>query len=281
MIRAMLMAFALLCPIACHAAPRSEKAFAADMLRRLRTAMPGKTLTSDPADPLAITVTGDGPPKLDQINLHNIHAACEHATAAECREEKAEFVAATALPMAPITATDLRLVVRGADYVAAANAMFAKDPDRRPLAEPIGDDLYAVLAADSPKSTALVSRPMLDPLKLSPAAAWALAARQTAAKLPPIPTPEKLKSGGTAMQGFDYTGSLLLDRKAWADLARKIGPDLFVTVVSDGFVLVGVRPDGPSLDAFKASVSEDCARLSHCISPHIYRFRDGRWTIAR
>jgi hypothetical protein len=281
MIRATLLAIALLWPTACHAAPRSQKAFAADMLRRLRTAMPGKTLASDTADPLAITVDGDGPPKLDQINLHNIYAACEHATKVECRAYKAEFVSATASPMPPITAADLRLVVRNADYVAAAKARFADDPDRQPLTESIGGDLYAMLAADSPTSTTLASQTMLRPLNLSPAAAWALAARQTAAKLPPVPTPAKLKAGGVSIDGFDYTASLLLDRKAWTALAQKVGPDLFVTVVSDGLVLVGVRPDGPALNTFRTAVAEDCAAQAHCISPHIYRFRDGRWAIAQ
>ena len=196
-----MIVMALLCGAAGHAAPRSEKAFAADMLRRLRTAMPGKSLTFDAVDPLAITIGRDGPPTLDRINLHNVYNACQHATAIECRRNKADFVSMVTHPMAPVTAAALRLVVRHADYVAAANAEVADDPDRRPVAERIGDDLYAVLASAGPMITMLVSRAMLVKLKLTPATAWARAARQTAAELPPIPTRAMMKGGGVGVEG--------------------------------------------------------------------------------
>ena len=83
----------------------------------------------------------------------------------------------------------------------------------------------------------------------------------------------------SAWRGFDYTASLLLDRKAWAGLAKAISDDLFVTVVSDDFLFAGIRPDGHDMDTFRPVVIKDCAAQSHCISPHIYRIRDGRWTI--
>ena len=51
----------------------------------------------------------------------------------------------------------------------------------------------------------------------------------------------------------------------------------------DGNLLfnVGPMPDGPSLEAFRETVDEDCRAQPRCVSPNIYRFRGGRWVIAR
>jgi transcriptional regulator with XRE-family HTH domain len=63
-------------------------------------------------------------------------------------------------------------------------------------------------------------------------------------------------------------------------IAALVGPDLFVPVVFDGFVFVAALPDGPALEDFAATVSKDCAEQERCISPHIYRFRNGQCRIA-
>ncbi|WP_298195094.1 hypothetical protein [Novosphingobium sp.] len=39
-------------------------------------------------------------------------------------------------------------------------------------------------------------------------------------------------------------------------------------------------PDGAKLDGFAETVRKDCAEQERCISPHIYRFRNGQWRIA-
>lgn len=242
--------------------------------------MPDRTLTADGDDPFAMIVAGGGPTDVSQINLHNLYVACEHATPRACRQEKARFIAVLSEPLPSVTAASLRLIVRDVNYVHAANAVSGDDPAKVPVVESIGEDLYAMLASDSPTRTMLVSEIMLPSLHLSPAEAWSLARRQTAAQLPTIPTATQIKTGGVGLEGFDYTASVLLDCAAWAKLAQEVGPDLFMTVASDHFVLVGTMPDA-SLASLRPSVAQDCAAQPRCISPHIYRFRDGQWVIAR
>lgn len=280
MIRKCLGALAMLLPIAGKAAPQSHAAFTRDMLRRLQAAMPDRTILPGLVDAFSIEIIGSGPTELSHVNLHNLYVACLQSTPRECRREKARFVADVCQPIMPLTAASLRLVVRSAHYVEAANALAADDPDTMPVAEPIGEDLYAMLASDRPTTTALVSKDRLRPLDLSPAEAWSLARTQTTANLPAVPTAAKIEGHVINWQGFEYGASVLLDTAAWTRLAQAVGPDLFVSVVSDDAVMVGKMTDAV-VQSFRSSVEEDCAAQPHCIFPHVYRFRDGQWMIAR
>jgi len=280
MIRKCFAALAMLLPIASRAAPQSHAAFAGDMLRRLQAAMPDRTLRPDLDDAFSIEIIDSGPTELSHVNLHNLYVACLQATPRECRQEKARFVADICQPVMPVTAASLRLVVRSAHYVEAANAMVANDPDKVPVSESIGEQLYAMLASDRPTMTAMVSKDRLRPLDLSPAEAWSLARTQTAANLPAIPTAAKIERHVVDLRGFEYGASVLLDTAAWTRLAEAVGPDLFVTVVADDAVMVGTMTD-TVVHSFRSAVEEDCAAQPHCISTHVYRFRDGRWLIAR
>ena len=64
-------------------------------------------------------------------------------------------------------------------------------------------------------------------------------------------------------------------------LADEVGPDLFITVATDQIVIVGLVPDGKPLDDLAEAVRADCAAAARCISPHVFRFRGGKWIIAK
>ena len=72
----------------------------------------------------------------------------------------------------------------------------------------------------------------------------------------------------------------MIDLPAWALLSKEVGPDLFITVVADRIIFVGVIGDGPPLEALKKTVVEDCLAQARCISPYVFRFRKGRWAVA-
>ena len=78
----------------------------------------------------------------------------------------------------------------------------------------------------------------------------------------------------------EYAASLLARPDQWRALAEAVGPDLFVTAVSDQFVFVGMLPPGENLEGFRQTVRDDCASQERCISPNLYRWRDGRWIVA-
>jgi hypothetical protein len=276
--------FALLALIlaasACSARSPEER-FSADLLGRFRAARPGAAISAKPGDPLLLLVAKGGGWEEGQISLSRIYGYCARATATECETVKAEFV--RKLPgkaPAGIAPSRLRLVIRNRHYWDYFQTLPPKDGGMA-FAEPIGADLYAFLAADSPDAIMLVGKEELDRLKLGRAEAWALALRQTLGALPPLPTAALLARHVVVYQDQAYLASLLLDRDGWARLAAKVGPDLFVTVVSDQYVFIAKRPDGPSMDEFKKGVAQDCAEQERCLSPNVYRFRNGGLTIAR
>ena len=102
----------------------------------------------------------------------------------------------------------------------------------------------------------------------------------TYAHLPKLPITNLLEKDAVAFEAKEYLGSLLTQREKWAVWSKAVGPEMFVTVVSDQFVFVGKLPNGPKLDQFAKTVADDCSHQQRCISPHIYRFSDGQWVVA-
>jgi len=261
--------------------------FAADMLRRLRAAMPTAVLTQNPADPDTIMAAPKDDPattdpdKTRQINLHNIRRACAGASRAECRAMKTRFVRMSSGPEPVPTAAGLRLVVRPRGYIDATKAMLHGDRDHFPVVRSIGDDLFAVLAAASDDMIVLISRDGLRELGLSRAEGWAQAQRQTAAILPPMPTAAEIRPHPRVYQDFDNGAALLIDRAGWTALSKAVGGVLFATVAADDQVSIWVDPEEETLRSLSNMATETCDAHPRCISPHVYRFDDGRWRIAR
>lgn len=274
-----LLALAAACAAVAAARPRG---FRADMMARFAKAMPGATLTADPDRPLTILYKRDDGTE-GSFNLDTVAGYCRTASRADCAAVKADFVRKMSTVHPEPTPASLRLVVRNREYLNYVDAYGRKSPQKGDAAKyrPIGDDLYAVLAADGEETVALVGDAALKKLGLSVDQAWALAEAQTRAILPPLPKPAALRRSAVSYQDQAYLASLLTDLPGWAAIAAKVGPDLFVTVVADHLVFVGQVPDGPVLDHLKQAAADDCAAQERCISPHLYRFRDGRWVIAK
>jgi hypothetical protein len=278
---AALLVLALL-PATPASAQGDEAAFRTEMVGRLGKAMPGATFASVPEDPLALTVTG-GPFSDARINLHRVYNYCRQASAADCEDEKARFASAISKEPPAATAGALRLIVRDQEYVDALTAAFDRaPPDKRVhvILQPLGGGLFAIMVADSPEALQMMTDKGLEELGLNRDQAWAIAWRQTEAVLPPLPTAGQIRGTAVLFEGHEFGGSLLIDLPGWARLAKEVGPDLFITVVSDRIVFVGVLPDGANLDSFKKTVEEDCRAQPRCISPYIFRFRNGRWAVA-
>ena len=276
-----LIAYALLAVPAANA-QTSTQSFRQEMLERLVQVMPGTTLSPKAGDPLAISFNsaelGDG-----QINLDRIYAYCRRASAEDCEREKQQFIEGITSRPPPPTPASLRLIVRDEQYVNGMNQMAAQStaakPDRM-VFEPLGGGLFAILVSDSPTALMMISELTLADINLTREQGWAFARRQTRVLLPTMPTADQLRTGPVLFEDHEFGGSLLIDLPAWAKLAREAGPDLIVTVVSDRIVFVALMPDGPRLESFRTSVQADCAAQARCISPNIYRFRNGGWVVA-
>lgn len=262
---------ALLFGTGCSAQASDEQRFAADMAAQLRQRLPGVQVVAQ-KDPLSVALKGGGRPEMT-LNFHRVYGYCRHASAADCKVTREEFldnVVRNPTPPPP-TPESLRIAVHDAQYMRQVPVTFS---------EPIGDDLFAVLVSQSRVGVATVPPEALAKLGLTREEAWGRAWQQTRATLPDLPNPATLVHGAVAYVEQPYLASLLVDTKGWGAIADTAGPDLFVTVIADDDVFVGRMPDGATLQAFKQTAREDCAGRQRCLSPNVYRFRDGRWVVA-
>lgn len=263
---------ALLSGTGCSAQVSEKQRFVAEMIRQIQQRVPGVTVVQRD-DPLSVSLKGGGRAE-STLNFHRIYGYCRHASAADCTAVRTEFldkVLRNPMPPAP-TPESLRIAVRDAQYVRHVPAI---------VAEPIGEDLFAVLVSNAPDSVSTVPPEALGTLKLTRGQAWARAWQQTRAGLPALPSPSAMAQNPVLFAEQPYLATLLADTKAWRAIADVAGPELFVTVVADDMVFVARMPDGPRLEQFKQTVREDCASQQRCISPNLYRFRDGRWVVSR
>lgn len=256
-----------------------ESGFRAEIIAVLGKAHPGVTFAAGD-EPLVINAKGgdwDG----RVINLHRIYLYCQNATADDCDTVKHEYLANTAIKPDDPTPASLRIIVRDQYYVDYLERMEKEAGKPLAVRRQIGEDLYALLVSDSATAIATVSVETLGDMGLSPDDAWNRGWRQTVVILPVFPAPEKFREQAMAFESEQYLASLTADLATWQKVSDAVGPDLFMTVVSDQFVFAGPMADGPGLEEFRQTVEEDCAAQPRCVSPNIYRFRDGRWVIAR
>ena len=274
-----LAAFALFLS-ACAPVQADEGRFRADMIALLKKAYPDVGFAPG-EEALTVSARGGGWEEERTINLHRIYHFCRTATAEDCGAIKEEFAANIGQTPDEPTAASLRIIVRDADYAGYFDALEAKAGKRLSVRRRIGEDLFALLASDGETTIASVGDETLADLGLSEEEAWSRAWRQTLVGLPIIPEPAKFREQAIAFEAEQYLASLTADLPTWRKISDAVGPDLFMTVVSDQFVFAGPMADGPGLEEFRKTVAEDCAAQPRCVSPNIYRFRNGRWVIAR
>jgi hypothetical protein len=257
-----------------------ERAFAQAALPQIRAAFPGAEFAMEPGEPLQINITRSGEREPTVINLHRVFGFCGNAPEAECDGELARLIAvlAKAPQAAEPEAARLRIIVRDAQYW---NYVLGAMKDFVPLHRQIGEDLYAIIAFDSAESIAIAPPKDIAGLGLSDENAFLFAIRQTEKIIPGLPEDGPRIEGLTVFQGEEYTGAMMAYPERWEALAAANGPDLAVIVNSDQFVVAAVVPDGPELERYRALAEDQCKLASRCISPNVYRWREGRWVIAR
>lgn len=257
-----------------------EAAFARGVIVGLAAAHPEATFQSRASDPLVIDVNA-GQWNNTQLYLYRLYTFCQTASANACDAARTNFVGAVLGRRPTARRENLRVIVRNADYIDQALAKAGKEPQPWFFVRKIGDDLYEALALDGSSAIGLVSAADLHTMKLKPQEAWALGRSQTRVRLPPLPDPAALLSEPVTFEGDQYMGSILADTEGWQAIRDAIGPDLFVTITSDQFVLASLAGEGPALEQFAKAVVQDCKAAEHCISPHIYRLEDKMWVIIK
>lgn len=256
----------------------AARAFAAKAVEKLRVAMPDASFEMNAEEPLQIDVAGAPNLQEGHINLHRVYAYCETVPEPECETEFARLVDIFVQEPPEKGPDNLRIIVRDAEYWGYVKE--AIPADKLPQHRKVGEDLFAILALDSPQSISLADPDTIEEFGLTDEDAWRRASAQTRLMLPAFPTAASFETGLHAFEGTEYIASMLFDVEAWQIIAAGTGPDLMITAASDQFVLAGIVPDGETLDRIREAVVSDCASAPRCVSPNVYRFRDGMWVIA-
>lgn len=272
------MALAWISPAA--AKDQSPAEFSKEIRAELRKLHPDWNMQVDPDEPLKLVVKNKGEEEWT-IFLYRIYDYCRQVPKPDCALAKDQFVKKSDVRHGKITAKSLRIVVRNSDYAEQIEEFTRKRGKRMGYYRQIGDDLYIFIVSDAPDTIAYVGEENLEEMGLREEDAWDLAIVQTRSITNAPPSPEALERGMQVYEGAEYVGSMIGEPDGWRNLAKEVGPDLFVTVVDDQLVVVGVLPDGPQLDKIAAAAREDCRVSQRCISPHVYRWRKGRWVIAQ
>lgn len=270
----------LVLPVPARAEPADERRFAERILPKMREAIPSGSLRIKPGEPLAIEWNRGAGWDHATFFLYRIYDYCLNATAKDCEAATDDYVRGMSAPPGKETAQALRVIVRGEEYAATLRAFNWPDGNR-PLVRPIGEGLYAIVAFDSPETTSIATQKRTEALGLNDESTWDIAIRQTRKNLPKLDV-DKLGAGEfIAYADIDYLASLLIETDDWAKISARAGPNLFVTAASDNLVLVGSISPGSDLEKLQQSVEEDCKAAPRCVSPHVYRFLDGHWVVAR
>lgn len=269
---------AFLCACNAHAT-EPQRDFSEGMLASIRAHVPNREMRISADDPLAIEVAASGDFEEAVINLHRIYGFCEHAAAKDCEEIKSEFIDKIGLVPSRPTRSGLRLIVRDQQYIDYLSARIPMG--KRPIFKAIGQGLYSLLAFAGSDTIQLANADLLQEVGIDESDAWTLAWTQTKAILPEIPVAELKAGKPVAFQDYEFLASLLADTEQWTKIVREAPPDMFATVVADNFVFVAFMPSGPRLNDFAQTVRDDCLAQPRCISPYIYRFKNGRWEIAK
>ncbi|MEO7689779.1 MAG: hypothetical protein ABIS51_10880 [Sphingomonas sp.] len=281
----------LLLGAALATSPAAAQSIRDELIAALHAAAPDAVVTV--LDPLAIKITR--PPDIRlQINLDRIQAFCAANSAEDCAAEKQHFIAGmveTLVTNNDLVATQLRVVVRGDDYIkgiARLTQTKAKGAGRAgetlvdpPITAPFGPGLSLILAADYPTSTKMIGSTMIAKLGLNRDQALALGVRQVLASLPKVPTAEELDGKLMSFPDLDYGASMLLEPKRWRPLAVATGGQLFVAIPADNDVLIGTVKSGEELRKLEKLIADSYASASRGISPLVYRWSPTGWEVAR
>jgi hypothetical protein len=258
------------------AAPPSETAFTEEMAARFRTALPRSEVQV--TAPLQLRISAPTYREPPAVVLDRTWNVCRPGPSEECEEAKARFVAALVEIIAehpPVARAQLRVMVRSADYCAAARERASRE-NQTVVMRPGPAALCTLVVADYPSSMRLLNGRDLGQLGLGADEVWPIAERQTMASLPqPQSLAELDQHSPATVVGRDYIPSLLLNAEGWRAVAAR--GDVLVAVPEDGALIAIRAADVADLAAFRAIVRDHHRLAERGISPEIYRWTDEGW----
>jgi hypothetical protein len=235
-----------------------------------------------PTDPQGFDLQLPGR-EAQQISVARVADFCSVNDAASCDGQVSTFadsVVSLATTDFTVTRARLRVVVRGKPDTDGYLATIA-DPAKRPLTRPLFQGVSAVLAADFPKGTRMVTGEDLHDLKLGADQAFDLGTIQVLADLPPVPKLPEIDGKVILIDGYDYGASVMLQPDRWRALNEASGGRLYVAIPGDDEVVVGTTKTADDLLKLRELINQEYARSPRGISSLVYRWSPAGWVPAK
>lgn len=218
-----------------------------------------------------------------QISVARVADFCSVNDAASCDGQVRTFadsVVSLATTDFTVTQARLRVVVRGKPDTDGYLATIA-DPTKRPLVRPLFEGVSAVLAADFPKGTRMVTSEDLRELKLGADQAFDLGTTQVLADLPSVPKLAEIDGKIILINGYDYGASVMLQPDRWRALNEASGGRLYVAIPGDDEVVVGTTKTADDLPKLRELINQEYGRSPRGISSLVYRWSPAGWIPAK
>ena len=218
-----------------------------------------------------------------QVSVERIADFCSLNTAVECDDQVqtfAESVVALSTENFTVTRERLRVIVRS-KLDAEGYLATIVEPARRPLVRPLFAGVSAVLAADFPRGTRMVTADDIVGLKLTADQAFEIGMDQALADLPKVPGLAEIDGKIVVISGFDYGASVMLRPERWRALAEASGGRLYTAIPADNEVIVGTTKSDNELSKLRELVSQEYALAARGISLLVYRWSPSGWVAAK
>jgi hypothetical protein len=232
-------------------------------------------------DPLTITFGLHGKPPF-KVNLDNIKRVCL-SEPDRCDAVLADFTAKTVqfvkIPAALPSKSQLRAVVRAADYV---DDMRRAMKGEELISAPLFGDLVELCYFDMPTAMSVATTSTVKSLGLTPDEALALCKRNVESTFPKLRSLIKIPAGHPLgmLTGDDYQSSRILFHDDWSPVAAQFGGHLIVAVPASDVVVFGRETDPIAVKAVVNLAQKIFHEAQRPISTEVFRWTATGWDIA-
>jgi hypothetical protein len=260
--------------------PKTPEKFTDYMADRFGEAMPGMRVTVK--HPLELEVLVPNGPH--SVMLARIWDFCERDRR-NCRKVVDDFLAN--MPAAMVEdgddakPSDIRVIVRTAEYAEQLRRIEKDHPGHEGIVRPFAGNLWAVCVIDMPHGVMPLTHDRMVKLHLTEDEAFTLGLKNVAASLPPIAEQSRGSKDGKLefATGSFYESSRMLLHDSWADLSKTMGGHLIVAVPATDFLVYGQGKEQLERTALGGLAHEILRKVPKPLSEDLYRWTPTGWEV--
>jgi uncharacterized protein YtpQ (UPF0354 family) len=215
-----------------------------------------------------------------RISLDRMWAVCQ-SDPPRCEGAMRDFVSkvvrTVASPEEPASRDRVVALVRPRAWLESVKSA---PEDKRPLADPLVDELYVAYVVDMPQAVRSLSRTDLDALKLTRAELPSVARANLAARLGHVlDAMGNAKAGDVVVlaTGNYFESSRLLLSDDWTALSSKLAQSIVVSVPASDAMIVAIGPSPEQLGKLSAVIGTLYEKAQRPVSRRLFRWNAGSW----